>query len=80
MVDEVLAGAPLLPVVRRRSEAERAAQQLAIDVRVVGRDLREQLFDKALISLVKLENRHEPSVLRAVLRTSAGGNGVVTGK
>ena len=69
VVDEVLAGAPLLPVVRRRGEAERAAQQLAIDVRVVGRDLREQLFDKALISLVKLENRHESSVLRAVLRT-----------
>ena len=80
MVDEVLAGAPLLALVRRRGEAERAAQQLAIDVRVVGRDLREQLFDKALISLVKLENRHESSVLRAVLRTCPGGKAVVTGK
>src|SRR5262249_14744634 len=65
VVNEVLAGAPLLPLVRPRREVERAAEQFAIDVGVVGSDLGEQLVDEALISLVKLEDRHGSSVLRA---------------
>ena len=80
MVDEVLAGAPLLSFVGRRSEAKRAAEQLAVDVRVVGRDLCEQLFDKALISLVKLDNGHESVYSGQFRAPSRGGNGVVTGK
>ena len=64
VVDEVLAGAPLLAVMGPRREAKCAAEQVAVDVRVVGGDLGEQLVDEALISLVKLEDGHAISVLR----------------
>jgi hypothetical protein len=51
MVDEVLAGAPLLALVSRRSEAEGAPEQVAIDLPVVGGNLRDELFDQLLVSL-----------------------------
>jgi hypothetical protein len=80
VVDEVLTGAPLLPFVGVRRKAKRPAEQVAVDVRVVGRDLCEQLLNEALISLVKLYNCHAISVLRGFARTCPGGNDVVTGK
>src|ERR1043166_3362844 len=85
MVDEVLARAPLLAVVGGRREPERAAQALAVDVRVVGGNFCEQLVDEALISLVKLENSHRTvSLLRAsgrnCPRNGDAGTPVVTMK
>ena len=86
VVDEVLAGAPLLPLVRVRREEKGAPEELAVDVRVVGRDLGEQLVDEALIPLVKLDYCHGFSVLRAFpllppcRRYSAAGTDVVTRK
>jgi hypothetical protein len=38
--------------VRARREEKSAPEEVAVDVRVVGRDLGEQLVDEALISLV----------------------------
>jgi hypothetical protein len=49
VVDEILAGAALLPLVRLLGEEEGAAQQIAIDVRLVGLDVREQLFEQVLV-------------------------------
>jgi hypothetical protein len=63
VMDEVLARAPLLPLVGPRGEQEGASQQVAVDVRVVRRDLCEQLIDEALIPLVKLDDSHGLSVL-----------------
>ena len=65
VVDEVLARAALLALVRLGGEGERAGQQLPVDFRVVGRDLGEQLLDEVLVSLWSLENRHTQIVLRA---------------
>jgi hypothetical protein len=64
VVDEVLARAALLTLVCARGIRERAAQQLPIDVRVVGRDLGEQLLDEVLMSFRSLEKRHMQIVLR----------------
>ena len=50
-LDEVLAGAARLALVRARREVERARQQIAVDARVVGLDVREQLVDEVLVSL-----------------------------
>ena len=49
MVDEVLAGAALLSLVRGRGEAEGPREQVAVDVRVVGGDGRDQLVDELLM-------------------------------
>src|ERR671937_1665882 len=64
VVDERLAGTPLLPLVRGGGEAERAREELAVDLRVVRGDLFEQLVDEVLMRSVSLENGHESSVLR----------------
>src|SRR5207253_10466905 len=65
MEHEVLAGPAMLPRVGLRGEAEGAQEQVAIDRRVVGGHLRDQLLDEVLMRLVGLENGHESSVLRA---------------
>src|SRR5438093_9522825 len=71
MVDEVLTGAPLLPLVRLRREPERPAKQVLVDVVVVGGDVRDELFDQLLVPLACFENRHTKSVLPG-FRATAG--------
>src|SRR5215212_4965207 len=63
MVDEVLAGAALLALVRRRGETEGAGEQVAVDVAVVGSDALDQLVDELLVPFSRLDDRHEKSVL-----------------
>ncbi len=62
MVDEVLAGAPCLAAVPLLRGGERAADEVAVDVRVVRLDAGEQLLDEALVVLLGADDRHEPSV------------------
>jgi hypothetical protein len=78
---EVLAGAPLLPLVGARGEPERACDQVAVDLRVVGGDVRQQLVDELLMTFLSLDNCHEPIVRRGPLRlpgTSPGRVGAFT--
>ena len=49
VVDEVLARAPLLPLVRPLRVAEGPPQQVAVDVRLVRLDAREELFQQILV-------------------------------
>ena len=51
VVDERLAGTPLLAVVRVRRVQERLRQQVAVDVGVVRLDVGDQLVDQALVAL-----------------------------
>jgi hypothetical protein len=51
VLDEVLAGAALLPLVSARGEVEGAAQELAIGVRDVRLDIADQLVDEILMTL-----------------------------
>src|SRR4051794_4296137 len=62
--DELLAGAALLTLVGVRSEGESPCDQLAVDIRVVGRDVRNQLIDELLMLFVSLKDSHISSVLR----------------
>src|SRR4029450_7338429 len=63
MADERLAGAPLLSLVRAGGEAECPGEQLPIDLRVVGLDVRKQLVEELLVFLARFEDRHGKSVL-----------------
>ena len=65
VVDERLARAPDLPLVRGGGEAERARQQLLVDARVVRLDGRDQLVDEVLVMPIGVDDSHRPSVLRA---------------
>src|SRR5207248_5201409 len=65
MLDEVLAGAALLAAVGGRGEHECAGEQIAVDVGVVLRDLRDQLVDQLLVSFARFEDRHMKIVLLA---------------
>jgi hypothetical protein len=58
--------------VRARREREGAPEQILIDVRVVGRDLGEQLLDEVLMSFRSLEKRHGQIVLRPSAATVWG--------
>ena len=49
--DEVLAAAPLLALVRLAGEDEGALEQVAVDVRVVRRDLGEELLEELAMAL-----------------------------
>src|SRR5207253_1631934 len=63
VVDEVLAGAALLPFVPRGGECEGSPQQVLVEVLVVGSDIRDELFDQLLMSSTCFENSHTKSVL-----------------
>jgi len=65
MVDELLARAALLTVVRLGGELEGTANQIPIDLRVVGRHVGEQLLDEVLVPLKGVDNGHLLSVLSA---------------
>jgi hypothetical protein len=67
---ELLARAALLALVGLGGELEGPRDQVAVDVRVVGGDVGDQLVDELLMLFVSLENRHEPSVLRRFLGPS----------
>ena len=69
VVDELLAGAPNLAAMAALGELEGAPDEVAVDVRVVGLDAREQLLDEALVVLLGADDRHELSV-RTSLRKS----------
>src|SRR5438132_10014679 len=61
-----------------RGEPEGPRDQVAIDLRVVGRDLRQQLVDELLMTLVSLDYCHTPIVRGALpatpRRVSSGGD------
>jgi hypothetical protein len=61
---ELLAGASLLAGVSVSREGEGPADQVAVDVRVVGGDVRNQLVYELLMLFVSLKNGHGFSVLR----------------
>ena len=62
MPDEVLARAAALALVGPFCEGEGAAQQVAVDVRLVRRDVRDQLLDEVLVPFLCLDDGHVPSV------------------
>ena len=64
VVDELLAGAPLLTLMSGRGEPEGAGDQVAIEVRVVLGDLGDELVDEVLMSFWSLEQGHNRMVLR----------------
>jgi hypothetical protein len=64
MQDELLARPALLPLVGARGEGERTTDQLAVDLRVVGGHVRDQLVDELLMLFMSLEDGHRTSVLR----------------
>jgi hypothetical protein len=68
--DELLPGPPLLPFVGVRGEAEGPRDQVAVNVRVVGRDGRNQLVYELLMLFVSLKDGHISSVLRPFLGPS----------
>ncbi len=85
VVDEGLAGAPLLALVRTAGEVERAGEQLSVDIRVVGRDLRDQLLEEVFVSFRSVDQGHVQIVVRrpsvaALARISGKGLGVATEK
>jgi hypothetical protein len=63
MVDEVLTRPALLALVLLGGEAEGALEQIPVDVRVVGRDVGDELVDQLVVPLTCFENRHGKSVL-----------------
>ena len=63
MVDERLAGAAHLAVVRPFGRVEGAADQLLVDTGVVGLDGRDQLVDEVVLVPLCVENRHGLSLL-----------------
>ena len=77
---EVLARAPLLPLVGVGSEEESPSEQVSVDVRVVGGDVRNQLVDELLMLLVSLKDRHTFSVLRGSMAPSPGRGSVTKGQ
>ncbi len=64
MVDERLAGAARLPLVRGRGEVERPREELLVDPGVVRLDGRNQLIDEVLMVTIGVDDSHEFSVLR----------------
>ena len=72
VVDEVLAGAALLALVRVRGEGEGAPEQVAVDVLVVGSDGLDQLVDELLMPFCSFEDRHRKIVL-PVFPVAVGG-------
>src|SRR5439155_1360884 len=80
MEDEVLAGTALLSLVGLRGEPERPGDQVAVELRVVRRDNRQQLIDELLMTFVNLDDCHT-SIVRGAFqppssRISSGGDDV----
>ena len=69
VVDELLAGAAHLAPVARLGDLERPADQVAVDVRVVRLDAREQLLDEVLVVPLGVDDRHGLSVRTPTLRS-----------
>ena len=65
VVDERLTGAALLPLVCSRREVEGSREQLVVDVRVVRRDLGEQLLEEVFVSFGGIDQGHSQIVDRA---------------
>jgi len=61
---ELLARAALLALVCVRREPEGPRDQVAVDVRVVGGHVRDQLIDELLMLFMSLKDGHISSVLR----------------
>jgi hypothetical protein len=76
VVDEVLAGTPLLACMPLGGKAERAAEKVPVDALVVGGDIRDELFDQLLVSSACFENRHGKSVLPGFLVPDSGAFGL----
>ena len=62
VVDELLAGAAYLAPVPLLGDLERPADQVAIDLRVVRLDAREQLLHEVLVMALGVDDRHDLSV------------------
>ena len=63
VVDELLARAADLPVVRTLRDGERVPQKVPVDVGVVALDLGDQLVDEVLVMPLGVEDTHRLSVL-----------------
>jgi hypothetical protein len=63
VVDELLARAPHLALVRALGDGEGVAQKILVDVRVVALDLGDQLVDEVLVMPFRVEDAHSLSVL-----------------
>jgi hypothetical protein len=74
VVYERLARAALLAVVRARRELEGVGDQLAVGVRVVGRDLGDQLFEKICVPFGSFEECHGQIVVRPPFVTVSRGS------
>src|SRR5439155_3034474 len=70
VLDEIGAGAPLLPLVRRRREPKRARDELPIDRASVLCNRGKQLIEEPLVLLSTFDDCHLQSVLRASRKTS----------
>jgi hypothetical protein len=70
VLDEIRAGAPLLPFVRRCREPKRARDELAIDRSAVLCNRGQELIEEPLVLLSTLDNCHLQSVLRASRKAS----------
>ena len=76
VVDELLAGAARLPLVRALGDLERAPEEVLVDVRVVRLDLGDQLLDEVFVMPLGVEDAHRLSVLEALpeaLRAARNG-------
>ena len=62
VVDELLAGTAYLAPVPLLGDLERPADQVAIDLRVVRLDAREQLLHEVLVMALGVDDRHDLSV------------------
>ena len=79
-VSTALSGAALLPFMGVSSEGEGPRDQLAVDVRVVGRDVRDQLINELLMLFLSLKDGHISSVLRVFSAPSPVSGAVPKGE
>ncbi len=76
VVDELLARPPRLALVGALGDLERAAQEILVDVRVVGLDLGDQLVDEVFVMPFGVEDAHRLSVLRGPFGPGCGARKV----
>ena len=77
---ELLARPALLSLVGLSGEGKGPRDQVAVDVRVVGRDVRDQLIDELLMLFLSLKDGHRPSVLRVFSAPSPVSGAVPKGQ